>query len=285
MNNINLKKTTPGIRLLLYIASFLVLSVGLSLYLLSEKTDIYFSWTINPPLTAAFLGAGYLASFLLEFLSARENVWARARPAIPGVWAFTFLTLIITLIHWDRFHFDSPRFITKAGTWVWLGVYISVPIAMVILWALQTRQPGGDPLRKDPLSAGIRATLIIQGAIMFLFGGAMLLLPETTIPLWPWQLSVLTSQAIGAWGVGIGILALQGSWENDWGRLFPFMVSYALYGALQLVNLLRYPAALDWSGFSAGAYSIFIVTVLLIGVYGAWTGWRIKRDGTAVLPV
>ena len=169
MNNTNLKKTTAGIRIILYVASFLVLSVGLSLYFLSEKTDIYFSWTINPPLTAAFLGAGYLASFLLEFLSAREKLWARARPAVPGVLAFTILTSIITLIHLDRFHFDNPVFITLAGTWVWLGIYISVPIALGILWTLQARQPGIDPPRKEPLPAWIRTTLILQGVIMLFF--------------------------------------------------------------------------------------------------------------------
>ncbi len=83
MNNINLKKTTRGIRLLLYLASFLVLSVGLSVYLLSEKTGVYFSWTINPPLSAAFLGAGYLASFLLEFLSARESMQYQGNGLLP----------------------------------------------------------------------------------------------------------------------------------------------------------------------------------------------------------
>jgi len=107
MTSIDLKKTTPGIRVILYVASFLVLSVGITLYFLSEKTDVYFSWTINPPLTAAFLGAGYLSSFLLELLSARERVWTKIRVAVPGVWVFTFLNLIVTLIHWDRFHFDS----------------------------------------------------------------------------------------------------------------------------------------------------------------------------------
>ncbi|MCJ7703378.1 MAG: hypothetical protein MUO62_17475, partial [Anaerolineales bacterium] len=203
MDNIDLKKTTGGMRAILYIASFLVLAVGISLYLLSGKTEVYFSWTINPPLTAAFLGAGYLASFLLEFLSARESVWTRARPAVPGVWAFTFLTLIITLIHMDRFHFDSLMFITKAGTWVWLVVYISVPAALGLLWGLQIRQPGVDPLRKAPLPVLMRATLIVQGAVMFTFGGAMLLFPEMVIPIWPWTLSILTTRAIGAWGVGI----------------------------------------------------------------------------------
>ncbi len=133
MNNTTFKERTEGIRIILYVASLLVLSVGLSLYFLSEKTDVYFSWTIKPSLTAAFLGAGYLASFLLEFLSAGKKLWAQARPAVSGVWVFTVLTSIVTLIHLDRFHFDSPVFITLAGTWVWLGIYISVPIALDIM--------------------------------------------------------------------------------------------------------------------------------------------------------
>ena len=278
MNDLDFRKTTPGVRAVLYLASFLVLSVAISLFLLPEKTDIYFSWTIYPPLSAAFLGAGYLASFLLELLSARERVWARARPAIPGVWVFTSLTLIITLLHLDRFHFDSPSFVTKAGTWVWLGIYVGVPIAMGILWALQIRQPGADPLRKAPLPVWMRTTLIAQGAVMTALGGAMLLLPTMIIPVWPWNLYPLTSQAIGAWGAGIGVLAIQASWENDRWRLSPFMISYALYGALQLINLLRFPAAVDWSRLSTGAYTIFMVTVLLLGAHGTWTAWRIKRN-------
>ena len=105
---------------------------------------------------------------------------------------------------------------------------------------------------------------------MLFFGAAMLLIPETIIPLWPWKLSVLTSQAIGAWGVGIGIIALHASWENDWTRLFPMMVSYFVYGALQSINLLRYPDVLDWTRFSASFYTFFVLTVLLIGAYGTW---------------
>ena len=277
MNNANLKKTTAGIRIILYVASFLVLSVGFSLYFLSEKTDTYFSWTINPPLTAAFLGAGYLASFLIEYLSASKKLWAQARPAVPGVWVFTILTSIVTIIHRARFHFDSPVFITQAGTWFWLGIYISVPIALGILWVLQAQQPGIDPTRKETLPAWLRAILNFQGLVMFLFGAAMLLVPETIIPLWPWKLSVLTSQAIGAWGVGIGIIALHASWENDWTRLSPMMVSYLAYGTLQTINLLRYPDTLDWTRFSAPIYIVFVLSVLLTGAYGTWKARQIPN--------
>jgi hypothetical protein len=278
MDKNDLKMTTRGVRIILYTASLLVLAVGISLYLLPEKTDVFFSWTINPPLTATFLGAGYLASFLLEFLSARETIWAKARPAVPGVWFFTLLTLIITLIHLDRFHFNSPFLITRAGTWVWLGVYVTVPIAMAVLWWVQSRQPGIDPDRKAPLPGWLRATLIVQGLVMFIVGAAMLLLPEMMISFWPWKLSILTSRAIGAWGVGIGVIALHASYENDWVRLFPLMVSYAVYGGLQVVNLLRYPDLLAWSGIPAAAFTIFCVSILLVGAFGSRKAWGIKQD-------
>ena len=104
--------TDKSMRVMLLAASFLVLLSGILLYVLSEQTDKYFAWTINPPLTAAFLGAGYWASFILEFLSAREQSWEKARIAVPAVALFTLLTLIVTLIHLDKFHLNSPVFIT-----------------------------------------------------------------------------------------------------------------------------------------------------------------------------
>ncbi len=178
----------------------------------------------------------------------------------------------------DRFHFDSLHYITKAGTWVWLGVFVSVPIAMGILWAVQTRPPGVDPPHNAPLPVWLRTALLVQGAVRFLFGGVMPLLPEMRIPLWLWKLSVLTSQAIGAWGVGTGIIAVQASWENGRELLPPFLVSHTLYGILHAINLVRHPATLDWSRFSAVAYTISIVSVLLAEAYGIWTVWRMKHD-------
>ena len=275
--NSSVKMTTKGIRIILYVASLLVLSVGISLYFLSAQTNVYFSWTINPPLTAAFLGAGYLASFLLEFLSARETVWAKTRPAVPAVWVFTFLTLIVTLLHLDKFHFGSTRFITLAGTWVWLAVYVTVPIAMGILWIHQMRKPGIDPPRLTPLPTWLKTILFVQGGIMLLFGVILLLSPSTMIAIWPWQLSVLTSRAIGAWGIGIGIIALEAGWENDWTRLFPMMTSYLVYGLLQTINLLRFTSTLNWSASAAILYTIFITSILLVGIFGSWTAWQLQK--------
>ena len=105
---------------------------------------------------------------------------------------------------------------------------------------------------------------------MLVYGGAMMLFPETMISLWPWKLSVFTSQAIGAWGVGIGVIAMQAMMENDWDRALPLMPSYAVLGGLQLINLLRYPTIIDWSGVSSSLYTALLVSILFIGVYGSW---------------
>lgn len=263
-----IKMTTNLMRLVLNVASVLVLAVSISLYFLPEQTDTYFSWTINPPLTAAFLGAGYLASFFLEFLSAREREWAKARTAVPAVWVFTLLTLVVTLVHIDRFHFDAPRFITVLGTWFWMLVYVSVPLVMGIAWIQQTRRPGMDPPRMSLLPSWLRAILVIQGFALIVIGIFMLLSPQNIIPYWPWALSALTGRAIGAWGVGIGTIAIQASWENEWQRLRPMIFSYLLYGALQLLNLPRFSANLNWEQHSAWIYMIFVISIFLVGLYG-----------------
>ncbi|UCC52596.1 MAG: hypothetical protein JSV68_01250 [Anaerolineaceae bacterium] len=268
MPDAQIKLTTRLMRTVLYVASILVLAVSISLYFLPGRTDTYFSWTINPPLTAAFLGAGYLASFILEFLSARERVWANARTAVPAVWVFTFLTLLVTLAHFDRFHFSAPQLITVIGTWFWLLVYAGVPIVMGIAWILQARSPGTDPLRLSPLPTLLRVILVIQGFMMLLVGVVMVISPQAIIPYWPWTLSALTCRAIGAWGVGIGIIAIQASWENEWVRLRPMMISYMVYGVLQLLNLLRFLEEPDWTLPSAWAYALFVLSIFLVGLYG-----------------
>ncbi|MCE7734161.1 MAG: hypothetical protein GPJ54_04725 [Candidatus Heimdallarchaeota archaeon] len=266
--------TNKSMSIMLLAASLLVLLSGILLFLLSEQTDTYFAWTINPPLTAAFLGAGYWASFLLEFLSSRERQWERARLAVPSVEVFTFLTLIVTLIHLDRFHTSDPNFITWSITWVWIVVYVSVPIVLGGLLVKQLLKTHIKLARVAPLSKAIRLILGLQGTIMLLTGSIMLIAPDEMIPIWPWTLSILTSRAIGAWGIGIGIIAVHAAWENDWWRLTPMMAGYTLYGFLQLINLVRYTDTFLWERPSALLYTFFIVSIFFLGSYGSW---KIRR--------
>ena len=57
---------TPSLRSILRVFAGLALIAGVLLFAGADDTDEWFSWTIQPPLTAATLGAFY---------------WARLRPA------------------------------------------------------------------------------------------------------------------------------------------------------------------------------------------------------------
>ena len=146
------RELSVGMRGLLVAASVLVFLAGFQLFILTEQTEHYFEWTIQPPLTAAFLGAGYWSSFLLEFLASRERIWARARVAVPAVFAFTMLTLVATLLHFDRFHFGSTEIFARVTAWFWLMIYLVVPPIVLVLWIHQQRLPRGEPASLGPFT-------------------------------------------------------------------------------------------------------------------------------------
>lgn len=276
----NIKTITNAQRLILYIASGLVLAMGIILFFLSDYTETYFSWTIGIPLTAAFLGAGYLASFLLEFMAAREFIWARGRIAVPAVLLFTSLTFIITLIHLDKFHLDTSNQVTLIITWAWILVYAIVPIIMSVILILQLRTVGINPVRHAVLPLWFQLILGTQAAVMLIMGIGFLFIPETFAPLWAWGLTALTARAIGAWLIGMGIAAAQSVFENDWLRLRPAMIAYMFYGFLQGINLLRYPdaAGLDWSQTKTWFYCAFVLSILLVGSFGTWKTQQQRED-------
>ena len=71
-----MKHTHPAFRIIFHLGSLLSLLAGIQLFLLSDKTDLYFSWTIQSTLTAATIGAFYFGTMTFSFFAARESVWA-----------------------------------------------------------------------------------------------------------------------------------------------------------------------------------------------------------------
>jgi len=80
-----LRRLSPAMRGLLVGFVLLTALATNQLYILSAHTDSYFAWTIKPPLTAAFLGAGYAAGLVLVLLGLRAQAWVEARIAVVTV--------------------------------------------------------------------------------------------------------------------------------------------------------------------------------------------------------
>jgi hypothetical protein len=261
-------------RRMLWVAAGLVLVQGSILLAAHDNTARYFSWTIAVPVTAAFLGAAYLAAAVLEAAAARQRSWERARIAVPGVLVFTTLTLVVTLVHLDKFHLSATSGLTLALTLAWLAIYIGVPPVLAFLWWQQARAVPDTAPAGSPLPSLVRAALAVQGVVMLVLGAALLAAPDQVARLWPWPLTVLTSRAVGAWLVGLGIIAVQ-SWRADRrdtvAIVFPANI---VFGVLQLAVLAGFARSIDWDRASAWCYLLFLASLLAVGVAGLTTVTR-----------
>jgi hypothetical protein len=270
---------STGMKGLGAVGAVLVFIAGVQLFVLAGYTDRYFAWTIQPPLTAAFLGAFYWCSLAIIYFGGAGGVWARARPGMPAVVSFTTLTLVTTLLHLDRFHLDSPDPFTLFVTWAWIVVYVTVPPALVALWVRQLRVPGGDPPLTASLPRWYRSVVGIQIAVALALGTVLFVTPQAAAQLWPWTLTPLTARAVSAWLLALALLLAFALWENDWDRFRPTAVSCTVLGVLQLLALARYPGEVDRGGIQSWIYLLIVLSILAVGLYG-WraarrTSWRI----------
>src|SRR5918996_153068 len=239
----------PGLRWFFGVAAALALIAGVLLFVLASETDRFFSWTIEPPATAAFLGAAYWAACVLLGWAAAQQSWERARSTIPPVFAIAVLLLVATLIRLDKFDLDS------VFGWFWLVVYIAVPPLLVVLVVRQHRAAGPVPPGAEGLALGARALLVAQATVMLALGGALFVAPTSADALWPWALTPLTAEAIGAFLVGFGIAAAGALWEDDLDRLEGSALAYATLGLLELAALAIHSDDLTSSGLGTALYA------------------------------
>ena len=264
-----------ALRRFYYLAILLVTSVGFFLFVLSESTERWFAWTISPPLTAAFLGANYWAAFFLAILSAREPVWARARLTYAVSLVFISLTSLATLLHLDKFNFDN------ANGWLWVFVYVTVPPLLVFLLVHQLRLPGGDPPREALIESWLIPIVALQALVVFVIGVALVVAPSSADSLWPWQLTPLTSRAVGAWLLALAVGLAVAIWERDWTRIRVSTLTFAAAPLLQFIALARFSDTVNWDAAGIWLYVAFLTSILVLGLYGLWRSFAASRAPAA----
>lgn len=253
---------TSELRLTLTAFAALALVAGFLLFALAEETDRFFSWTIQPPLTAAFLGAAYWAAFVLIAWTARRRTWEEAVPTMVPVTTIAVLLLATTLVHLDKFDLDS------LFGWFWLVVYCALPF---LLGLLVVRQLAVPPEPSDvaftPVPGMLRAVLAGQALAMLGVGIVLWVSPSSADTIWPWPLTPLTARAVGSFLIGFGAAAAFAVRDNRLERFRGAAYAYAALGALELLAAAIFGA--DFADGEEWAFIAFAASVLLVGLAGS----------------
>jgi len=165
----------------------LLFIAGIQLFILSEQTETYFEWTFAAPISAAFLGARYWSAMFHAYAGACAKAWAYVHTSMLAALTVTGLLMITTFLHLDKFHFESPLFVTSF-----------VPPILAIAWIIQSRLPGAHVRGQNQLPAWMRGGFAVLAAFALLSGFSLFLAPERMSALWPWPVTPLAARAISS---------------------------------------------------------------------------------------
>jgi peptidoglycan/LPS O-acetylase OafA/YrhL len=248
-------------RLLFRASATLALVAGLLLFVGATRTDDFFSWTIAPAQTAAFIGAAYWAAAVLFSWASAQRRWDAIRIAVFPELTVAVLLLLATYLHLDKFHSDLFGYF-------WVVAYSVAAPVLIYLLAMRTDGDQDDGQPRLPMPGWLRAALLTQAAIFAVYGAGLFLSPSGFDGAWPWALTPLTARAIAAFLIGFAVAAAIAVREDSLRRFRGAAATYAVFGALELLG-----AAIHSGDFRDGAslplFVAFFATVLAVGLAGA----------------
>jgi hypothetical protein len=260
--------TRAGVGVLLFLA---VLNAAF-LYFLPSRAATSYAWAIRPPISAAFLGAGYLAGVVataLTVFAARR--WRSIQPLAIALVTLSIGLLAATLLHTARFRWGYPP------TWVWTGVYALAPVGVTIL-ARRQRAITVRPAEADPRLRLLRILSLVFGATLLAGAIALFAMPADLGRDWPWPLTTLVAQAIAAWCAMIAAALLWCAY--DLRRAHEGFIPYVTLGAWCLA-LLALPALhagdLTRTGAPLLIYVIALTALLALAGLGVTRAARIHQ--------
>ena len=260
---------------LVFVAGFsLTIGPGITLFALPDRTADYWAWTIKAPLTAAFMGAGYLGAAVSLFLAARTVEWERVRIVAVAALTLTTVTLVATILEPEPFAFGEGG-VTELVAWIWLAVYVGLPPLVLTAFVLQERAGGAREYASE-LPAGRTTRLVLGCAGVALAAVGLALVAEWSwlVERWAWPLVPLPAKVVGAWlctyAAGLLWVALR---DADWRRFRLGAIAAFVAVGLQLAAAVRLRDGLD-GGSSTAVYVVGVVTVLAMLAAAAITEER-----------
>ncbi len=253
-----------------------LLAAFVILYLFPNRTAELFAWTLNPPMTALLMGAGYLSGAYFFSRVALARRWRHVAAGFLPIFVFASGLGLVTLLYWDCFNLDNVAFIA------WAGLYLTTPLIVPALWLNNRRTNSGVA---DPADVAIPATarlaLAVVGVIILATGLTLFLLPGLMIRLWPWPLTMTgMARSLGVWFILPGLVGLVIAGDGWWRSARIVLQSQILGIALILVGVGRAWADFDPARPATWLFVLGMASLLagLVVFYTSMEG-RLRRSG------
>ena len=220
-----------------------------------------FAWQILPTMSPMILGSVYIGGAYFFFRAVRAQQWHTVAGGFPSVGTFATLMGIATLLHWDRFIHGNVAF------WLWVALYFTTPVIVFAVFFRNQREyrPGGEgELRISPVAARV---IVAAGCLATLTSAFLYLFPHRAVALWPWHLTPLTAQMLGAI-FALGIAGLGAARERRWSAMRILFQVEAIMLVLILIAGVRARDQFDSSNvltwlFAAGFVATALATAAL----------------------
>jgi hypothetical protein len=260
----------PLTRIVLVVVVPFLVAAFIILYFYPEQSGGHFAWAINPPMSALFIGAGYLGGGYQFVRLIAGKKWHHYGMAFPPVSTFTVAMMAATVVHWDRFDIHHLPF------QLWLILYIVTPFLVTWLWVNNRRTDPIAPEAGDPLlPRSVNLIFRVLGVLVLCAALLVFVKPQVAIDVWSWKLTPLTARILAGWFALMGVGSLVLGVERRWSACRVALQSFLLWHGLVLLGACLHRSDLGERGLANGY--VFATLLGLAGMIALYIYMEARR--------
>ena len=219
------------------IIPFLVVAFAV-LYPFPDDTGRLFAWPVKPTMTPMILASVYLGGAYFFHRAATARQWHTVKGGFIPVGTFASLMGVATILHWGKFTHSHVAF------WLWAGLYFTTPFLIFGVWWANRRRDVPGTSAELLIPVRVSRVIAILGGLSGLTALFLFLFPGRAAAVWPWMLTPLTAQVMGAI-FALGIAGLGAPVDRRWSSARILLQVAVLMLALILVAGVRASSELD----------------------------------------
>ncbi|MFF4606242.1 hypothetical protein ACFY12_26335 [Streptomyces sp. NPDC001339] len=282
------RELTVGVTMLAGAVALIGILVGGLMAGVSLAGQVFSAWQSAGPLSPGVVGAAMVGVAPGLFMVGRARIWEEVRTLVLPLVIVLLGLLAVSLLNADKLQAaegGSLFLVLFSLGWVAvLGVLGVCAVGCLVRQYVKPGRPREDrdvPLedqgvpREDrgavPLPGWSKPFLAVLGSAWFGSGVGLLALPGFWGDFVPWQVDRPDAQALGVWGLALGVGVLGALAEDDLRRLRPALLALPGIAVAVAVVVSVRASDVDWTSGPGLALIGMVSGLLVAGV----TGWRL----------